>query len=80
MTLTFATPDTVGGAYTIDLSQAASLANRRFYRQGINWAVASVKVLSNSTGTVQLYKLPTTGERLEEGVRIMDEAYSTSDF
>jgi hypothetical protein len=60
MTLTFATPDTVGGAYTIDLSQAASIANRRFYRQGINWAVASVKVYSSRSGTVALYKLPTT--------------------
>lgn len=60
MTLTFSTPDTVGGAYTLDLAQAASLANRRFYRQGTNWAVASVKVFSNSPGIVQLYKLPTT--------------------
>jgi hypothetical protein len=60
MTLTFSTPDTIGGAYTIDLSQAASLANRRFYRQGINWAVASVKVFSLKTGNVGLYKLPTT--------------------
>jgi len=60
MTLSFATPDTVGGAYTIDLSQAASLANRRFYRQGINWAVASIKVFSTSTGAVSVGKLPTT--------------------
>lgn len=29
---------------TIDLSLAASIANRRFYRQGLNWAVANVKV------------------------------------
>jgi hypothetical protein len=60
MTLTFATPDTVGGAYTVDLSQAASIANRRFYRQGINWAVASVKVYSSRSGALALYKLPTT--------------------
>ena len=60
MTLTFATPADGGGAYTIDLSQAASLANRRFYRQGINWAVASVKVFSVESGSVALYKLPTT--------------------
>lgn len=60
LTLTFSTPDTVGGAYTIDLSQCASLANRRFYRQGINWAVASVKVISSGTGPVFCYKLPTT--------------------
>ena len=60
MTLTFATPDTGGGAYTIDLSQCASLVNRRFYRQGLNWAVASVKVLSQATGQVDFAKLPNT--------------------
>lgn len=60
MTLTFATPDTVGGAYTIDLSQVASLANRRFYRQGINWAVASIKVFSSVSGNVTIGKLPNT--------------------
>lgn len=60
MTLTFATPDTVGGNYYIDLSQAASIVNRRFYRQGINWAVASIKVFSTSTGAVGWAKLPNT--------------------
>lgn len=60
MTLTFATSDVVGGAYTIDLSQAASIANRRFYRQGNNWAIASIKVLSSAPGRVECYKLPTT--------------------
>lgn len=60
MTLSFATPDTVGGSYTIDLSQAASIANRRFYRQGINWAVASIKVFSTASGAVSCGKLPTT--------------------
>ena len=60
MTLTFATPDTVGGRYYIDLSQAASLVNRRFYRQGINWAVAGIKVISSKAGTFSLGKLPNT--------------------
>ena len=32
------------GRNYIDLSQIASLVNRRFYRQGINWAVAGFKV------------------------------------
>ena len=58
MTMTFATPDTVGGRYYIDLSQAASLANRRFYRQGINWAVAGIKVISARAGTLSVGKLP----------------------
>ena len=49
----------------IDLSQVASLVNRRFYRQGINWAVAGVKILSadttgNPSGIVSLRKLPNT--------------------
>jgi hypothetical protein len=32
----------------IDLSKAASQLNRRFYRQGLNWAVANVKVTTNA--------------------------------
>ena len=30
----------------LDLSQVASLVNRRFYRQGLNWAVSNIKVRS----------------------------------
>jgi hypothetical protein len=50
------------GTSYLDLSQAASLVNRRFYRQGINWAVAGFKILSNpgTTGSVLLSKLPNT--------------------
>lgn len=33
----------------IDLSLAASVVNRRFYRQGTNWAVANMKVLTFNT-------------------------------
>ena len=46
----------------IDLSQCASLLNRRFYRQGINWVVSSIKVLSPSgtVGQFQVQKLPNT--------------------
>ncbi len=60
MTMTFPTPDTVGGEYTIDLSQAASLLNRRFYRQGINWVVDSFKLYSAAAGAVAISKIPTT--------------------
>ena len=53
-----------GGARTtfyIDLSQMASLVNRRFYRQGLNWAVAGIKIQSNlSSGSIEVAKLPTT--------------------
>ena len=44
----------------VDLSQVASLINRRFYRQGINWAVAGMKFLTTGTGTVVVSKLPNT--------------------
>lgn len=53
-----------GGSVTnyIDLSQVASLVNRRFYRQGINWAVSGIKILSRDgfIGTVEVSKLPST--------------------
>lgn len=45
----------------IDLSQCASILNRRFYRQGINWAVAGFKLVSTpGQGEVIVYKLPNT--------------------
>ncbi len=50
--------------FYIDLSQCASLVNRRFYRQGINWAVSGMKVLSQSAATldatINVTKLPET--------------------
>ncbi len=58
--------DTKQSAY-IDLSQCASILNRRFYRQGLNWAVAGFKILSPIpgpggavTGQVSINKLPNT--------------------
>lgn len=60
MTITLATPDTVGGSYTADLSQIASLINRRFYRQGLNWAVAGFKIFSTGTGAFSISKIPNT--------------------
>jgi len=64
MTLTFATPVTSSGtiaSYYIDLSQVASIVNRRFYRQGINWAVSGFKFLVGSgLGSVMIQKLPNT--------------------
>ncbi len=46
----------------IDLSQVASLVNRRFYRQGLNWAVGGFKFLSATgfKGQVSVTKLPNT--------------------
>ena len=47
----------------IDLSQCASILNRRFYRQGLQWAVSGIKIQSNApgvAGTVTVSKLPET--------------------
>jgi len=49
----------------LDLSQAASIVNRRFYRQGLNWAVSHFtfyKASSTETGNVgvAINKLPQT--------------------
>jgi hypothetical protein len=63
-TLTFTEIDTDPGSASInyiDLSQVASLANRRFYRQGINWAVGGFKVLSDGVPVaITINKLPNT--------------------
>jgi len=64
MDLVFRLPNLQTGAerLTIDLSQCASLVNRRFYRQGINWAVSGFTLHTGGTnlGTVQIQKLPST--------------------
>jgi len=63
MTITFSTPSVTAGTtgnFTIDLSQVASLVNRRFYRQGINWAVGGIKVLTQTNGSIAVHKLPNT--------------------
>ena len=63
------------GSFTIDLSQCASLVNRRFYRQGINWAVAGFKLTTSSgvAGAVTIKKLPQTwvmSNAWEKGFRL----------
>ena len=60
MTLTLATPGSGPATSYIDLSQVASIANRRFYRQGINWAVGGFKFITLEPGVVQISKLPNT--------------------
>ena len=46
----------------IDLSQCASLVNRRFYRQGLNWAVAGFTIISPQgvAGACVFKKIPDT--------------------
>ncbi len=60
LTMTFASSESGASTEFIDLSQVASLMNRRFYRQGINWAVAGFKFSSLKGGTVNVSKLPNT--------------------
>jgi hypothetical protein len=63
LTVSVITPTVTGGAtgsFTADLSQIASLVNRRFYRQGLNWAVSGIKILTPSLGNVSVAKLPNT--------------------
>jgi len=65
LTLSFAGPTVAPGAGVyahVDLSQVASLVNRRFYRQGINWAVAGFKIFTQTgyEGTISVSKLPNT--------------------
>jgi hypothetical protein len=50
------------GTYYCDLSQIACLVNRRFYRQGINWALSGIKVRSaaGALGVISVSKLPNT--------------------
>jgi len=48
---------------TIDLSQCASIVNRRFYRQGLNWVVSSFSlhtITSETQGSIELLRLPQT--------------------
>ena len=51
----------------IDLSQCASLINRRFYRQGLNWAVGGFKFVctpavagNTAQARIAIAKLPST--------------------
>jgi len=59
-TLTFNIPSTAGGRFYVDLAQSISIVNRRFYRQGLNMAVAGFKVSSSDPGGVSVNKLPNT--------------------
>ncbi len=47
-----------GGTSYIDLSQCASILSRRFYRQGLNWAVAGISIFAKGTNkTVRIATL-----------------------
>ena len=55
----FLTPSLESGAtgnFYIDLSQAASILNRRGYRQGLNWAVAGFKIITSQNCEILIRK------------------------
>ena len=62
MTFTNITAPAAGSSTSyIDLSQCASIINRRFYRQGLNWAVAGFKITAaGGSGLIQVSKLHNT--------------------
>ncbi len=47
----------IGTDQTLDVSQCASLLNRRFYRQGINWAVAGFTFFTQGQGSITISKI-----------------------
>ena len=49
-----------GSTQFIDIAQALSTINRKFYRQGVYYYVNSVEIYNNETGVVDLLTLPDT--------------------
>ncbi len=63
--LSITTPGSSTSTNFADLSQIASLLNRRFYRQGINWAVSGFETFNSTIagdqeGQITISKLPNT--------------------
>lgn len=44
--------------HTIDLSQCVSIMSRRFFRQGLEWAVAGMRIQSNQACAIDVATLP----------------------
>jgi len=63
----------------VDLSQCASMINRRFYRQGLNWMVSGITLVDirgGGLGEVTISKLPNTwvtSNAWEKTFRVWDE-------
>ena len=84
LTFSFLAPSAAGADVSttkfLDLSQVASLVNRRFYRQGINWAVSGIKLAttpalpgSGVQSLITVSKLPETwvmSNSWEKGFRV----------
>ena len=60
-TLFLVAPTEQTGTNYIDLSQCASIVNRRLYRQGLNWVVSGMKLITEGvTGSVIISKINET--------------------
>ena len=73
MTARFTVPSSQASQY-LDLSAAASVLNRRFYRQGLQWAVSGFTLIAPAaaTGSFVMKKLPTNwvvSNSWEKGMR-----------
>jgi len=90
LTLTFALANPTGAGIPqvgfIDLSQCASIASRKFLRQGLNWGFAGMKITGASSGTFSVYTLPNTWvmsnawhKSFAAWTRMNNEALSESD-
>lgn len=71
LNLRFSTPDGSSGTWYIDLARALSVVNRRFYRQGYQYAVADIQFLSQETGTIAITRLPTTWTVSNSWMKVM---------
>jgi hypothetical protein len=46
--------------YYLDISQVVSLCNRKFVRQGLNWVVSNIEIISDGDTRTTISKLPTS--------------------
>jgi len=72
-TARFTIPSSSSPTY-LDLSAAACILNRRFYRQGLQWAVSGFTLIAptSTSGTIEIKKLPTNwvvSNAWEKGMR-----------
>lgn len=76
MRMTFNVPADV---HYLDLSQCASILNRRFYRQGLNWAVAGITFVDENGGAAgkvtvdKLHNTWVTSNAWEKGLRVWNK-------
>ena len=71
-----------GGTEFIDIAQALSAINRKFYRQGVYYYVNSVEIYNNETGVVDLHTVPdnwVTKNAWNRGFKLFQKMNAMSD-